>query len=195
MGRLSSRLALVLAAVVAVPAALLPLVPGHLRPLNFAAFGAVAVFAAARCGRAGWAAALGLSLGAKLVSDLLNWRAHGFDPDYLPFGIPALGLFVYGGFAVYAALGWAVRGRGLVWGLSAALAGSVLFFLTTNFGAWLNQDLPYSRDLSGLIESYTLALPFYRGTLAGDLLFTGGLFAAHAALVRVLTPAVVPARG
>lgn len=188
-----ARLSLLLAALVAVPAALLPLVPEHLRPWNFAAFGAVAVFAAAAGGRWGWVAGLALALGSKLVCDLLNWRQHGYDADYLPFTQPALGLLVYGGLAVYVLLGKAVQGRGAVWGMSAALTGSVLFFLTTNFGAWLNQDLPYDRGILGLFESYTLAIPFYRGTFAGDLLFTGGLFAAHSVLARATAPALAPA--
>ncbi len=189
-----ARLCLLLAAVVAVPAALLPLLPESLRPYNFAAFGAVAVFAAVRGGRLGWVAGLALALGAKLVSDLLNYRQHGYDADYLPFTNPALGLLVYGGLAVYGLLGRAVAGRGVAWGMSAALTGSVLFFLTTNFGSWLAQDLPYDRGPAGLLQSYTLALPFYRGTFFGDLLFTGGLFAAHAVLARATAPALAPAR-
>ena len=49
-------LALVLAAAVAVPAAIIPLVPETYRPWGFAAFGAVALFAAelAHGGSRGW---------------------------------------------------------------------------------------------------------------------------------------------
>ena len=190
-----SSLAVLLAAAVALPAALLPLMPETLRPFNFTAFGAIAVFAAVRGGRSGWVVGLGLCLGAKLVSDLLNYRQHGYDADYLPFvTAPALSLLVYGGLAVYALLGRAVAGRGVVWGMSAAVLGSVLFFLTTNFGSWLALDLPYAPGLAGLLESYTMALPFYRGTFTGDVLFTGGLFATHAVLVRAVAPAAVPVR-
>lgn len=194
MARPSPRLAVLLAAAVALPAALLPLLPEAARPYNFAAFGAIAVFAAARGGRSGWAAGLVLALGAKLVSDLLNYRQHGYDRDYLPFGVWELGVLVYGGFALYAVFGWAARRHDAYWGVAGAVAGGLLFFLTTNYAAWARQDLPYGTGLAGLVESYTMALPFLRGTLAGDVLFTGGLFATHAVLVRALAPAAEPAR-
>ena len=37
----------------------------------------------------------------------------------------------------------------------------------------------YSADLSGLMTCYTLALPFWGRTLAGDLLFSGALFGLY----------------
>ncbi len=181
-------MALLLAAALAVPAALLPLLPESARPWNFAAFGAIAVFTAARGGRLGWLAALGLALGAKLVSDLLNYRAHGFDADYLPMGV------VYAGTALYAVAGWAVVRRSDRWGVPAGLAGSVGFFLVTNAAAWWEMALPYDRSALGLLHSYQKGLEFHRGTFAGDLLFTGGLFAVHAGLVRATAPTVATSR-
>ncbi|MBI4051984.1 MAG: hypothetical protein HY400_05720, partial [Elusimicrobia bacterium] len=59
--------------------------------------------------------------------------------------------------------------------LFACLASSLLFFTVTNFGTWLAGGL-YTKDFSGLIACYTAAIPFYRNTLLGDLLFTGLLF-------------------
>ena len=59
--------------------------------------------------------------------------------------------------------------------LGAGLVGSVLFFLITNAAAWL--VLPeYTKDVAGLINSYVAGLPFFRGTLTGDLLFTTVFF-------------------
>lgn len=58
---------------------------------------------------------------------------------------------------------------------AAALASSVSFFLVSNFAVWALQNL-YPRSLEGLMLSYTLALPFFRRALAGDLLFTGMMF-------------------
>lgn len=178
-------LALVLAAAIAVPAALIPEMD---RPWGFAAFGAVALFAAARGGRLGLAAGLVLALGAKLVYDLMNYSRHGYDADYLPIWN------LYLCFAAYGILGWALLRRTenplRIGGVT--LVASLLFFLVTNFGSWLGQSLPYDRGLAGLLESYWMALPFWRGTLVSDLVFSGALFSLHAVLSRAFFPAPVP---
>ena len=49
--------------------------------------------------------------------------------------------------------------------------------------------MPYGYSLAGLADCYAAAIPFYRGTLVGDLVFSGGLFAAHAVLSRAYFPA------
>ncbi len=54
----------------------------------------------------------------------------------------------------------------------------MLFFLITNFGVWLHTGL-YAKTWGGLVQSYTLALPFFRNTLLGDLGFVGLLFGAY----------------
>lgn len=178
-------LAVGLAAAAAVAAVLVPLAPDTVRPLNFAVFGAVAVFAAARGGRMGWAAGLGLALAAKLASDLLNYANHGYHTDYLPIGA------VYLGFAGYALAGWLGRSAGVGGVVGAAVGGSVLFFLVTNFHSWLRQDLPYGYTLGGLAECYTMGVPFYRATFLGDVGFTAVLLGLNAALEAVAKPAAV----
>ena len=42
----------------------------------------------------------------------------------------------------------------------------------------------YTADLAGLTKCYTLALPFWGRTLAGDLLFSGALFGMYELLTR-----------
>ena len=69
---------------------------------------------------------------------------------------------------------------------SAALAGSVQFFLITNFGAWLEPRLGYAQTFQGLLSSYTAAIPFFGRTLASDLLYTAVLFGLHAWLSRTV---------
>jgi hypothetical protein len=65
----------------------------------------------------------------------------------------------------------------------------VAFFLVSNFVSWLTQALPYGYSLDGLINCYAAAIPFFRGTLLGDVGFTAALFSAHAALARAYFPA------
>lgn len=52
-----------------------------------------------------------------------------------------------------------------------SLVSSIIFFVITNFGVWVSGSM-YSHNLKGLLECYTLALPFFRGTLMGDLFYT-----------------------
>jgi hypothetical protein len=65
--------------------------------------------------------------------------------------------------------------------IGAALASSVSFFLFSNFAVWAAYDM-YPKNLGGLLTSYTLALPFFRNAVEGDLLFTGAMFATPVVL-------------
>jgi len=57
----------------------------------------------------------------------------------------------------------------------AALASSVSFFLFSNFMVWAAGTM-YPRTFGGLMTCYTLAVPFFRHTAEGDLLFTAAMF-------------------
>tara|TARA_B110000438_G_scaffold295045_1_gene337446 strand:+ start:2016 stop:2756 length:741 start_codon:yes stop_codon:yes gene_type:complete len=55
-------------------------------------------------------------------------------------------------------------------------AGSVVFFIISNFGVWVLQSpglsgLPYERSLAGLIECYILAIPFFPNTFVSTIIF------------------------
>jgi len=65
--------------------------------------------------------------------------------------------------------------------IGAALASSVSFFLISNFAVWAAYEM-YPKNFGGLMTSYTLALPFFRNGLEGDLLFTGVMFATPVVL-------------
>ncbi|HEY3788584.1 MAG TPA: DUF6580 family putative transport protein, partial [Urbifossiella sp.] len=70
-----------------------------------------------------------------------------------------------------------------------AILGGIPFYLITNFLSWQSKSLSYPDTFAGLMESYWRGLAFYRGTLLGDLAFTGTLFALHAVLSRAFFPA------
>jgi hypothetical protein len=86
--------------------------------------------------------------------------------------------WVYGSMVLVVAIGRFVRERGVLGALLGALAGGAAFFAITNFAVWLGDLYPHTP--SGLADCYIAALPFYRNQIAGDLLFTGALFGAHA---------------
>lgn len=55
----------------------------------------------------------------------------------------------------------------------SVLGGSLSFFILTNLAVWLFGDgTMYPRTFDGLIQSYTMAIPFYKNTLVSDLIFT-----------------------
>jgi hypothetical protein len=60
--------------------------------------------------------------------------------------------------------------------VGASLASSISFFLLSNFAVWAAYDM-YPKNFGGLMTSYTLALPFFRNAVEGDLLFTAAMFA------------------
>ena len=66
-----------------------------------------------------------------------------------------------------------------------SLLGSLLFFVITNFAVWLPGNF-YPLSLSGLIECYVAAIPFFGNSLLGDLFYNtvlfGGFFLAKQAI-------------
>ena len=89
-------------------------------------------------------------------------------------------LYVYGSFALIALVGlWLRKHKTPRFVVGSALFSSILFYLITNFGVWAPPNNWYPHDLNGLIKSYTLALPFFRNTLLGDLGYTIILFGGY----------------
>ena len=99
--------------------------------------------------------------------------------------------FVYGVFAVTVVAGIWLRDKLSVMSVAGtALVTSLLFFVVTNFGAWLfNQGL-YPMTSAGLLQSYIAGIPFYANTLTGDLFFTALLFGGFHLLERNISSLV-----
>jgi len=56
-------------------------------------------------------------------------------------------------------------------------AGSVIFFVVSNFGVWALgspgvYDIAYEKSFSGLIQCYVLAIPFFGNTFLSTLIFS-----------------------
>ncbi len=51
------------------------------------------------------------------------------------------------------------------------ITASFIFYLITNFGAWLHHDM-YSQNWLGLIQAYIAGLPFFRNSIIANLMFT-----------------------
>lgn len=50
------------------------------------------------------------------------------------------------------------------------IGGAIIFFVITNFGVWLSGSYGYT--LNGLINCYTLALPFFGNTLISTIIYS-----------------------
>jgi len=68
---------------------------------------------------------------------------------------------------------------------AATFAGSVVFFVVSNFGVWLTGNL-YPRTPEGLLTCYTAALPFFPNTLLGDAVYSTALFGGFAVAERLI---------
>jgi hypothetical protein len=115
-----------------------------------------------------------LPLGIVAISDLLiEWHTT----------VP----FTWGAFLLTGMLAWWIRRDPSAVRIAAsALTGSVLFFLITNLGVWLVGEL-YPRTADGLWQCYLAAIPFFRSTLLGDLVYTAALFGGYAWVTGALT--------
>jgi hypothetical protein len=147
-------------------AALSRLIP---HPPNMASVTAVALFGGAYFSDR--RLAFLVPLAALFLSDLfLGFYGH-MEVQYLSFAlIVCIGL-------------WLGKNRSVLKIAAAAMASSVLFFLLTNFGVWAFGSL-YERTLDGLITCYVAAIPFFRNTFQGDMLYTLILFGSFALLER-----------
>ena len=142
-------------------------------PSNVTPLSALAIFGGAYLGKR---YALLLPLFAWILSDLVI----GLDPTFP---------FTWGSILIAGLLGMWVRSRrnyGTLLGIG--LVNSMFFFIVTNFGVWLVGGL-YPHTAEGLVQCYTLAIPFYRNTLAGDLVYLAILVGTFEGVFRLLKPA------
>ncbi len=168
-----------------VGAALTRLIP---HPMNFAPLGAMALFGSAYLGRKG----LGL-----LVT-MLSWMLSDLVLNNLVYTAQSSGfvlftegsVFIYGSIVLIYLLGTGVlkkvtAPRMLV----GSLGASIIFFLLSNFGVWVQGYYPM--DTAGLIACYTAAIPFFKFTIAGDLFYSGILFLLYE---RILRTSLIPVK-
>ena len=101
-----------------------------------------------------------------------------FIADYfIGFYNPLVMASVYGSFLIVALIGiWLRNNKTIQNVIGGCLTGSILFFVITNFSVWLAPQFYYQRTIQGLLECYTMALPFFRYTIAGDLFYVGAFF-------------------
>ena len=62
--------------------------------------------------------------------------------------------------------------------LSYSLVSAIIFFALTNWAVWFFGTW-YSADLTGLQQSYLLAIPFFKNTLLSNFVYSAFFFGAY----------------
>ncbi len=112
-------------------------------------------------------------LGALLLSDyaVIHFIYSGQYGWFSPY--------TWTGFLLVGLLGWTLHKKLTVARVVvASLAGSVAFFLLSNFGVWVGWKL-YPPTFSGLVDCYVAALPYFRNSVLGDLVYAGLMFGSY----------------
>ncbi len=148
---------------------------------NFAPIAAIALFSGAYFLQRKWAFAI--TFLALFASDfalqIQYWMGTrdfaGFYPNMI---------FVYGAIAMVLGIGFLLKNKVSALNvLGGAIGGSVLFYIVSNFGVWLLGTM-YSKSFAGLIECYVAGIPFYRGTILGDVIYSAILFGAFELILQ-----------
>lgn len=139
--------------------------------------------------------AMAVPLSVMAVSDLVI-GGYAWQMMMLVYGMLAFPVALRSPLRRYLALRPERPIVGPVLGLvTCSLGAALAFFLVTNFGAWIWFDT-YQPGWAGLWQSYVAAVPFFRYTLLGDLLFGTMLFGSYAVIVHagwIPDPAAEPA--
>jgi hypothetical protein len=144
-------------------------------PANFTPIVAMAIFAGAYCGKRYFA--MLLPIVAMLVTDSFL----GFYPEM--WG-------VYVALIASVMIGFLLRKKVTVLGVvGVSLASSVVFFAISNFAVWAGGLCGYPHTVEGLNTCYMMAIPFFRNEVLGTLVYSGLLFGAYEAIIRLI-PAV-----
>ena len=109
----------------------------------------------------------GVFLADKKLAFIIPLAAMAISDLFLGFTLTSL--FVYTAIILIGIIGIYSKKMNI----KTILISSISFFIITNFGVWL---IWYPQTLEGLLECYTLAIPFFRNSLLGDLFYSGVLY-------------------
>lgn len=82
---------------------------------------------------------------------------------------------VYLSFSFYTLSAVFLKNKNFNFKILGTVGASLLFFLVTNFTVWFFGTM-YPHNMTGLILSYTMALPFFFNQILGDLFFVSASF-------------------
>lgn len=137
---------------------------------NFTPLGAIALFGGTYISNKRWA--IFIPLIALFISDIVLQFINGT-------GFHLTMPFVYGSLVLISMLGFLLRRRVQRQTIMvASLVGSLIFFFVTNFGTWVTEGI-YEHSFNGLVNCYIMGIPFFKGTVMGDLFYNLILFGSY----------------
>ena len=137
---------------------------------NMTAVGAIALFTGAKFG-------VKKSLIVLFTTMLIADSIKGLHSVmWATYGALIIGMLIGKYIATKKQVGWIIGGTFLF---------SIVFFVVTNFAVWLAPNYMYEKTISGLMQCYIMAIPFFRNALVGDLMYSGIFFGGFA-LVKSL---------
>ena len=133
-------------------------------PANFTTLGAGVLFGGSKISRP-WNYILPAT--AMLITDFV-------------IGLHGTMLYVYGAILISVWVGERTLKDNPTTGKLTVIAvlNSTIFFILTNFGVWASTTM-YAKNFTGLIQSYTMGLPFWRNMMLADVIFTVGFFSLY----------------
>lgn len=147
---------------------------------NFTAIGAAGIFGVAFFKNRWWAYLAPLL--ALFASDLLlnNFVYNHFFSGFTFF--PPHAYWTYAGFALLVlATTLLFKQLKLKSFVAASIVGTVLFFLVTNFGSFLQSPM-YPKTAGGLFRAYLAGIPFALNSLLANLFYGSVLIGAYQAI-------------
>lgn len=98
---------------------------------------------------------------------------------FIGFYNPLIMLSVYLCFSISVLIGvYIKKNKSLTNVIGSSLLSSVIFYLITNFAVWgFGNWYPFT--VSGLMQSYIMAIPFFKWTLLGDLFYVTVMFGSY----------------
>lgn len=91
-------------------------------------------------------------------------------------------VFTWGSILIISLMGiWLKNHKNLTNVMSASLVSSLIFFVVTNFGAFLSL---YPHTWAGLRECYILAIPFFRSTFVSTVAYSIILYAGYEVFLK-----------
>jgi hypothetical protein len=78
----------------------------------------------------------------------------------------------YISYALIVWIGSSMKAKSTVFNtILAAMSGSLVFFILSNFGVWLGSGM-YLHTFEGFVQCYTFAIPFFKNTILSDMAFS-----------------------
>lgn len=146
-------------------------------PWNFSPLGAMAIFGGATIGHRFLNVLIPLFLVwfSDLMVNNILYKSYFNDFVWIYDGF----YWQYGSYLIISFLAYyAIKSLKFYRIILYSIFSSLLFYLISNFGVWASGGL-YSPDFQGLISCYVAGLPFFKGNLLGDLVYTSVLFGVY----------------